>query len=72
MKERNCKTTSPTHHFASTSALNHHQNESRIRKRSPQDPIGVKRESFADLIVVIGIKYNDFVGKPIRLDSILL
>ena len=60
-ERRNCKTTSPTHNFiGSTSIIN----ESRARKRSPKDAATVskKKEQFADLIVIIGVKYNEFVG----------
>lgn len=53
-KERNCKTSSPKHHFTT--------HESRLRKKS-REMVIKKRESFAELIVVLGLKYNEFVGK---------
>lgn len=35
-----------------------------MRKRSPKDGTFIKKkESFADLMVILGLKYNDFVGK---------
>jgi hypothetical protein len=61
-KERNCKTSSPIQHFATAGAG---RVESRIRKRSSEIK---KKEYFADLIVILGIKYTEFTGMPFKID----